>query len=97
MTRVWETAHVLAFAHTRPAWPVHLVVIPKRHIASLIALGPADDALLLDLLAVVRRVAAQVVATHGACRVITNLGAYQDSSHLHWHVVAGERLPPAGG
>ncbi len=42
-----------------------------------------------------RPIAAHVVAAHGACRVITNLGAYQDSPHLHWHVVAGDRLPPA--
>jgi hypothetical protein len=37
-------------------------------------------------------VAAQVVREHGACRVLTNLGAYQDSKHLHFHVSAGEPL-----
>jgi histidine triad (HIT) family protein len=90
--RVVETADVLAFEHTRPYYPVHVVVVPKRHVASLLALAPADDALLLELLAVVRQVAARVVAEHGACRVITNLGTYQDSKHLHWHVVHGSPL-----
>jgi histidine triad (HIT) family protein len=33
-----------------------------------------------------------MVAEHGACRVITNLGEYQDSKHLHWHVAAGQPL-----
>ena len=87
---VRETDNVLAYHHTRPFWPVHIVVIPKRHIASLLALEDGDDPLLLELLGVVRDVAKAVLAEHGACRVLTNLGKYQDSKHLHWHVSAGE-------
>jgi len=85
-----ESAHVLAYLHTRPAYPVHIVVIPKLHVDSLLTLD--DDTLLIELLAVVRQVAAEVVAAHGACRVVTNLGRYQESKHLHWHVVSGDRL-----
>jgi histidine triad (HIT) family protein len=44
------------------------------------------------MICVVKQVAAQVVAGHGACRVLTNLGEYQESKHLHWHVCAGEPL-----
>jgi histidine triad (HIT) family protein len=90
--KVAETENALAFRHTRPSYPVHIVVIPKRHIASLIALAEGDDELLLELMAVVREVAAKVMAEHGACRVITNLGEYQDSKHLHWHVCSGRAL-----
>jgi histidine triad (HIT) family protein len=43
-------------------------------------------------LAVVRRVAEQVTREHGACRVLTNLGRYQDSKHLHFHVNVGAPL-----
>ena len=92
VTKVTETANVLAFRHTRPSYPVHIVVIPKRHIASLIALTVEDDGLLLEMLGVIREIAARVVAEHGACRVITNLGEYQDSKHLHWHVYAGNEV-----
>ena len=87
---VRETDNVLAYHHTRPFWPVHIVVIPKRHIASLLAVEESDGLLLLELLSVIREVANQVLADHGACRVLTNLGKYQDSKHLHWHVSAGE-------
>jgi histidine triad (HIT) family protein len=73
----------MAFHHTRPFWPVHVVVVPKRHVPSLIYLGDADETLLHQVLAVVRRVAAQVTRDHGACRVVTNLGRYQDPKHLH--------------
>ena len=90
--KVMETDNVLAFYHTRPFYPVHVVVIPKRHIESLLTLEKEDDNILLELIDIVRRVAAQIVEEHGACRVLTNLGEYQDSKHLHWHVAAGQPL-----
>ena len=89
---VLDTTDVLAFRHTRPFWPVHIVVVPKRHVPSLIDLGGADDTLLHAVLDVVRRVAEQDTREHGACRVLTNLGRYQDSKHLHFHVNSGEPL-----
>ena len=89
--KVFETETVLAYYHTRPYWEVHIVVIPKRHVDSLLA-DDLDDALLLDLLHVIQRVSAQMVAEHGACHVVTNLGDYQESKHLHWHVGSGDRI-----
>jgi histidine triad (HIT) family protein len=87
---VRETDNVLAYHHTRPYWPQHIVVIPKRHISSLLELEAKDSSLLWELMTVIQGVAKEVVAEHGACRVLTNLGEYQDSKHLHWHVCAGE-------
>lgn len=86
---VRETGNVLAYYHTRPFWPVHIVVISKRHVSSLLTLTESDDELLLELLRVVREVAQGVMDEYGACRVLTNLGKYQDSKHLHWHVAFG--------
>ena len=91
VTRVLETENVLAYHHTRPFWPVHIVVIPKRHIDSLLTLE-TNDPLLPEMAAVIQQVAAPIVAEHGACRVLTNLGDYQESKHLHWHVCAGDPL-----
>jgi histidine triad (HIT) family protein len=90
--RVLETANVLAFRHTRPYWPEHIVVIPKRHIGSLLELGPDDAPLVMEMVDVLQRVATEVTNACGACRVLTNLGDYQDSKHLHWHVSWGEPL-----
>lgn len=89
---VKDTPRVLAFHHTRPSYPVHIVVIPKLHIASLLDIGPGNEDVLIEMLGVIREIAAQVLADYGACRVLTNLGAYQESKHLHWHIVSGERL-----
>ncbi|GAC1445661.1 MAG: HIT domain-containing protein [Chloroflexota bacterium] len=89
---VIETPNVLSFHHTTPSYPVHIVVIPKRHIKSLIDISDDDHGLLLELLSVIRDVTAAVVADRGASRVITNVGEYQEAKHLHWHIVAGDQL-----
>lgn len=90
--KVLETDRVLAYYHTRPYYEVHIVVIPKRHIASLLTLEESDNDLLAELFEVVKSVASQLVSEYGACRVLTNLGAYQDSKHLHWHVFYGKQI-----
>lgn len=90
--KVMETEDVLAYYHTRPFYPVHIVAIPKKHIPSLISLEESDSELLVELLRVIKKVATMVTEENGACRVITNLGEYQDSKHLHWHIVFGKPL-----
>jgi histidine triad (HIT) family protein len=87
---VHEDDRVLAYHHTRPFWDVHVVVVPKRHIASFTTVGPEDEADVRALLAVVQQVARRVEQEHGAAAVLTNLGAYQDSKHLHVHVHSGD-------
>lgn len=87
VNKVVETERVLAYHHTRPFWETHIVVIPKTHVGSLMTLD--DNELLLELIDVVKVVAAEVVREKGAARVLTNLGEYQDSKHLHFHVNSG--------
>ncbi|WP_061570457.1 HIT domain-containing protein [Bacillus atrophaeus] len=90
--KVLETENVLAYHHTKPFWPVHIVAIPKKHISSLITLEGFYNYLLLELLDLIKKVAARVTKENGACRVLTNLGDYQDSKHLHWHIASGDPL-----
>ncbi len=84
--KVMETERVLAYHHTRPFWPVHIVVVPKQHVDSLLTV---ENDLLVELMEAAKKVAELVLSEHGAARVITNLGEYQDSKHLHFHVVSG--------
>ncbi|KRG11502.1 HIT family protein [Lederbergia galactosidilytica] len=88
--KVYETENVLAYYHTKPFYEIHIVAIPKKHIPSLTTIE--DQKLLLELMGVVQKVATKIEREHGACRVITNLGAYQDSKHLHWHIAFGEKV-----
>jgi histidine triad (HIT) family protein len=85
----YEDDHILAFHHTRPYWQTHIVVMPKRHVASLTSVGPADADLVRRLLVVVQELARRVEHDEGAASVVTNLGRYQDSKHLHVHIHSG--------
>ena len=87
--KVFETDNVLAYHHTRPFWETHIVVIPKVHIDSLLTV---EKEMLAELLEVVKIVAKQVLEDKVAARVLTNLGDYQDSKHLHFHVSSGDRV-----
>ncbi len=89
---VVETENVLAFRHPRPERAYHVVVIPKRHVASLLAIRPEDADLLAEMIGVIQVVAQRAIAEQGGCQLLTNLGDYQRNKHLHWHVRAGDPL-----
>ena len=80
---VAETENVIAFHDVFSSDDIHVLVIPKKHVISILE---ASDVLQLELLKVVRKVAEDIVKAHGSCRVMTNTGEYQDVKHLHWHV-----------
>jgi histidine triad (HIT) family protein len=89
-----ENERVFAFHHSNPLWENHVVLLPRRHIESLLTLEEADNDLLLELMRTAKVIAADFMARFGACRVYTNLGEYQSSKHLHWHIGCGRQLRP---
>jgi len=95
---VLETPDVLAFRDVHPQAPVHVLVIPKRHLASLADLEPTDGALAGALLTAAAEVARQAGLEDGGYRVVTNIGedGGQSVSHLHLHVLGGRAMgwPP---
>ncbi len=94
---VYETDEVLAFKDINPAAPTHVLVIPKRHIASAHELGPDDGDLLAQLFGATSAIAADAGISEGY-RIVTNIGgeAGQTIHHLHLHVIGGRQLswPP---
>jgi histidine triad (HIT) family protein len=96
--RVYEDEEVLAFLDVRPQAPVHSLVVPKRHIASLLDLEPADDALVGRLVRSGREVARASGLDERGFRLVLNCGPDAGYSvfHIHLHVVGGRRLgwPP---
>ena len=92
VAKLIETEHVLAYHHTRPFWETHIVVVPKQHVNALLELESSDAELVLRLFEVIKQIAAEVYREKGAVRVLTNIGRYQDSKHLHFHVYSGEQL-----
>lgn len=90
----FENEQVFAFHHTHPLWENHVVLLPKKHIESLLTLEEADNELLLELMRTAKMIAEDFMKRFGACRVYTNLGDYQSSKHLHWHIGCGKQLRP---
>ncbi|WP_307338321.1 HIT family protein [Metabacillus malikii] len=89
---VLETDNILAFYHTRPFYEVHIVVIPKKHIVSLIDVKEVERPIMNELFDCLQSVSRQVNDQYGACTVSTNIGEYQSNKHMHWHVHYGMRI-----
>ena len=87
---VLETLHTLAFRDIRPQAPVHVLVIPKRHITSLAHATPEDTPVLGRMLAVASGIAVDQGSTDGF-RSIINTGRVggQEVMHVHMHIVGG--------
>lgn len=92
--RLYEDEQVIAFRDLAPKAEVHLLVVPKRHIASLEALTPADDELIAHCMRVLPRLA-QAQGLNSGFRTIINTGngGGQEVFHLHIHLLGGARLP----
>ncbi|WP_175639154.1 HIT family protein [Metabacillus schmidteae] len=89
---VRETENVLAFYHTRPFYEEHIVVIPKRHILSIITVKQDELDILKEIFSVIKDIATEMNKKFGACTVSTNVGSYQSTKHMHWHVRYGNRI-----
>ena len=91
--KVYEDELCLAFYDIAPQAPVHVLVIPKTHIASADEISAENSALVAHIFEVIPKVAAAAGITNGY-RVITNCGedACQTVKHLHFHILGGARL-----
>ncbi len=96
-TIVYEDEHCAAFRDVNPQAPTHVLLVPKKPIASLDDAEPADAALLGHLMTTIRRIAADLGLESGY-RTVVNCGpdGGQTVDHLHIHLLGGRRLtwPP---
>ena len=94
----YEDEHVLAFHDIAPQAPVHVLVIPKKHITSLLDLTPEDDALVGTLVRRARDLARELGLNDRGFRLVFNTGKDAGYSvfHVHLHLVGGRPLgwPP---
>jgi len=88
--KVYEDEDILAFNDINPARPVHVLVIPKKHITSLATVNADDTPLLGKMLAKANEIAVEQGSPDGF-RVIINTGwvGQQEVQHLHLHIVGG--------
>lgn len=91
--KVYENDYVYAFRDINPQAPVHVLVIPKKHLSSLNDTDSADDRELAECLRAIRVIAAQEKLENGY-RVVSNCGpdACQSVQHLHFHILGGTKM-----
>ena len=96
-TKILETKTILVIEDINPKAPVHYLVIPKAHLATMLDINDDDSALAWDLIKTVRDLGRKLSQPQ-AFNVIANNGqeAGQSVSHLHWHFLAGKNIYSSG-
>jgi len=91
---LYQDEQVSAFRDIHPAGPTHILIIPNRHIASINALEPADEALMGRLFTLARELARQEGIDQTGYRLIINTGPHAGQAvfHIHMHLVGGQRM-----
>ena len=88
-----ETDNILAFYHTKPSWTLHIVIVPKKHIANLLE---ANMETIKEIFDVAQQLIEDLELDKKSYKLIVNGGSFQDSQHLHFHLVSGKRNEDIG-
>ena len=93
--KVYEDDEILAFYDINPIAKVHVLVIPKMHIQSLLDLKKEHKDILFHIFEKINEVAKIIGVDKTGFRVISNVGedGAQAVKHLHFHILGGEKLP----
>lgn len=93
---VYEDDEIIAFRDINPAAPIHILVIPKRHISALTQLSEEDELLIGKIYSVINKVTEKEKIKDKGFRVIVNCGedGGQQVGHLHFHLLGGRKLGP---
>lgn len=91
---VYEDEQSVAFEDIHPKAPIHILIVPRRHLATLLDANQADDRLLGHLLLVANRIAKQIGIAERGFRVVINCNSEggQAVFHLHLHLLGGRPL-----
>ena len=92
--KVYEDEEFLAFHDINPAAPIHILVIPKKHISMLTELKEEDEQLMGKMFTIINKIAKQEGFEKEGYRVIVNCGkdSGQEVMHIHFHVLGGTKL-----
>jgi len=95
---VYRDERVVAFKDINPQAPVHILIIPRKHVAGVLDIAPEDNGLIGTIFEVAARLARENGIADGGFRLVVNSGsdAGQSVFHLHFHLIGGRRMswPP---
>ena len=92
---IYEDDKIIAFGDIKPVAPLHFLIIPKKHIATVDHLEFKDKQLIGELFLVAQKIAREQTVAESGYRLIINVGrdAGQTVEHLHLHLLGGKKLP----
>ena len=93
-SKVYEDDEIIAFNDINPLTKIHILVIPKKHIASLAHMEKEDEMLIGKIYGVINKIAEEQGFKEQGYRIVANCGkdAGQEVMHLHFHILAGEKM-----
>jgi len=95
---VYQNERVVAFRDISPKAPVHILIIPRKHVISVLDVEASDHALIGEIFQVAGRLAREQGIADSGFRVVVNSGpdAGQSVFHLHYHLIGGRQMawPP---
>ena len=91
---VYEDEDVIAFKDINPATPIHILVVPKKHIAMLTDIKKEDELIIGKVYKAINKIASDMNFAEDGFRVISNCGENggQTVKHIHFHILAGKKL-----
>lgn len=94
--KVYEDEDILAFKDIQPAAPIHILIIPKKHITNLMEVSNEDNELMGKIVIAIQKIAKQLGVDEKGFRIISNSGpdSGQEVMHLHFHLLAGRTMGP---
>jgi histidine triad (HIT) family protein len=95
---LYQDDSIVAFKDIRPQAPVHVLIVPRKHVVTISDLEASDEALAGQILSVAAKLAREQGIAESGFRVVVNAGADAGQSvfHLHFHLLGGRRFswPP---
>ena len=91
---VYEDEAVIAFRDSHPIAPVHILVIPKKHIASITDISEEDTMLMGKLIATAKKIASDLKISEYGYKLLFRVGEHggQEVGHVHLHLIGGAKL-----
>lgn len=92
--KVYEDEFVYAFRDINPQAPVHVLIVPKKHMANILELAGDDTGIASAVVKAIDIIAKQEGVAESGFRVVTNCGrdGAQSVNHLHFHLLGGRQL-----
>jgi histidine triad (HIT) family protein len=84
---IFENDIVVAFHDIHPKAPIHILIVPKKHITGFLEIEKDDSGIIMEMIAVAQNLTKEHQSAKIGYKMVFNGGKYQEVPHLHWHLL----------